>query len=85
MDVAPGRTLLVRDVLDLLVENGRHRYEFDERGVGCRFWVTEQLELFFRCGILGDWDQVEAVKAAVRTLWPDKVPLELDRGAYWLV
>ncbi|PLN81505.1 hypothetical protein BDW42DRAFT_168841 [Aspergillus taichungensis] len=82
LDVASDRTLFVRDVIDLLVENGRHRYEFDERGMGYRFWVTEQVELFLRCGVVDDAEQVEAVKAAVGTLWPEKVPLELDPGAY---
>lgn len=48
MDVRAG--LKVGDVVDVLVESGREKYEFDADGVGCRFWVTEVLKLLLRVG-----------------------------------
>ncbi|KAJ0415825.1 hypothetical protein BJY00DRAFT_292944 [Aspergillus carlsbadensis] len=83
LDLAPGREITVNDILELLVQNGRHQYEFDFRGVGCRFWVTQQVDLFHARGVVGDREQVETVKAAVKTLWPDRTELELDQEAYY--
>ncbi|KAL3459363.1 hypothetical protein BJX64DRAFT_205811 [Aspergillus heterothallicus] len=83
VDLAPDRTITVEDILNCLVQNGRYRYEFDSRGVGCRFWVTEQVELFYANGIARDRVQVETVQAAVKKLWPEGSPLELNQGAYY--
>ncbi|KAL2823850.1 hypothetical protein BJY01DRAFT_241749 [Aspergillus pseudoustus] len=83
LDITPDRGLTVNDLLTLLIGNGRHRYEFDSRGVGCRFWVTEQLELFYASRVLTGRAQIEDVKAAIKKLWPEATPLELDRGAYY--
>ncbi|KAL2783122.1 hypothetical protein BJX66DRAFT_345215 [Aspergillus keveii] len=83
LKLVPGREFIVSDILKLLVENGRHKYEFDFQEVGCRFWVTQQVDLFHAHGILSDGCQVEAVKNAVETLWPDRTELELDQGAYY--
>ncbi|KAB8219954.1 hypothetical protein BDV33DRAFT_191539 [Aspergillus novoparasiticus] len=76
--------LRVRDVVDVLVENGRERYEFDADRVGCRFWVTEVLELLLRVGVLVDGRQVERAKGMVKRLWPEGTDLELDRGVVLL-
>jgi hypothetical protein len=81
LDVKPGLT--VRDVVDVLVEEGRERYEFDKDGVGCRFWVTGQLELLLQAGVLVDHVQVEEAMGAVQRLWPEGVDLMLDQGAYY--
>lgn len=81
VDVRAG--LRVGDVVDVLVENGRERYEFDADGVGCRFWVTGVLELLLRVGVLVDGRQVEQAKAVVKRLWPEGTDLELDRGVYY--
>ncbi|KAL4778304.1 hypothetical protein BJX76DRAFT_366495 [Aspergillus varians] len=83
LDLAPDRNITVKDVHDLLIENGRHKYEFDYRGVGCRFWVTEQVDLFYRTGFVVNKAQVEAMKTAVVKLWPEQTRLELDQGAYY--
>lgn len=37
MQAAPG--LIVSDVLNLITERGRHRYQLAPNGLGCRFWV----------------------------------------------
>lgn len=81
LDVIPGLT--VAGVLHKLTEHGRHQYEFDSRGVGCRYWVTNQIDLFSQVGLLVDLKQCAATKAAVAMLWPDRTPLPLDRGVYY--
>ncbi|KAK1147030.1 hypothetical protein N8T08_002358 [Aspergillus melleus] len=81
LDVIPGLT--VAGVLHKLTEHGRHRYEFTSMGVGCRYWITNQIDLFAQVGMLVDLKQCEAAKAAAATLWPDRTPLPLVRGAYY--
>ncbi|KAL4912898.1 hypothetical protein BDW62DRAFT_206047 [Aspergillus aurantiobrunneus] len=83
LDLASDRIITVKDIHDLLVENGRHKYEFDRRGVGCRFWIAQQVDLIYQSGFLVDEKQVENMKAAVVKLWPEQTPLELDQGAYY--
>ncbi|OJJ33890.1 hypothetical protein ASPWEDRAFT_548578 [Aspergillus wentii DTO 134E9] len=81
LDIRAGLT--VGDVYDRLVENGRHKYEFDSDGVGCRYWVIDQIQLLYRDGIVVDEGQVLRVKEAVCMLWPDRTVLELDQGVYY--
>ena len=47
-DDMDGNIVTVGDVVELLVGNGRHRYEFNERGTGCRMWVYGVIELLRR-------------------------------------
>ncbi|THC99696.1 hypothetical protein EYZ11_000857 [Aspergillus tanneri] len=49
LDVISGLT--VAGVLHKLIDHGRHQYEFDVHGVGCRYWVTSQIDLM--CQIEG--------------------------------
>ncbi|KAL2823783.1 hypothetical protein BDW59DRAFT_92146 [Aspergillus cavernicola] len=83
LGVPPSQNTTVKNLLDILVENGRHKYEFDFKGVGCRYRVTDQVELLYQNGLVVDRAQIETVKAAIVKLWPEKSPLELDRGAYY--
>ncbi|KAI9038622.1 uncharacterized protein KD926_010566 [Aspergillus affinis] len=83
LDVIPGLT--VAGVLHKLTEHGRHRYEFTSMGAGCRYWVANQIDLFAQVGMLVDMKQCEAAKAAAATLWPDRTPLPLVRGAYYQI
>ncbi|KAL4788812.1 hypothetical protein BDV19DRAFT_383607 [Aspergillus venezuelensis] len=64
-------------------DNGRYKYEFNEEGTGCRYWVTGTLNLLFEKGVLGGQKQVEEVKEAIKMLWPEKTFLELNLGAYY--
>ncbi|KAE8383413.1 hypothetical protein BDV26DRAFT_138639 [Aspergillus bertholletiae] len=75
--------LTVGDVVDVMVRDGREKYEFDTDGVGCRFWATEMLELLLRARILVDGQQVERAKGMVKRLWPEGTDLTLDRGVYY--
>lgn len=81
LGVAPG--LKVRHFYDLLIENGRHKYEFDSNGVGCRFWTTDQINLLHQHRLITDMAQVTVAKNGILKLWPDQTLLELDRGAYY--
>ncbi|GLA63203.1 hypothetical protein AtubIFM55763_009841 [Aspergillus tubingensis] len=75
--------LKVKDVYNLLMQNDRHKYEFDSAGVGCRYWVTDQLGLLQHQGLLVDPEEVTAAKNGIVLLWPDQTPLPLDQGAYY--
>ncbi|RAK87244.1 hypothetical protein BO79DRAFT_269709 [Aspergillus costaricaensis CBS 115574] len=75
--------LKVKDIYNLLIQNNRHKYEFDSAGVGCRYWVTDQLGLLQHQGLLVDPEEVTAAKNGLVLLWPDQTPLPLDQGAYY--
>lgn len=81
LGVKPGLT--VGQVYDQIVQHGRHQYEFDSEGVGCRYWVTNQIDLLYQLRLVTDAAQAEAAKDGVRKLWPQQTPLPLDRGAYY--
>jgi hypothetical protein len=70
VSVEPREGLCVADVVDALLEAGRHKYEFDADGVGCRSWVTGSLSLF-QSLCLGSSEDFEEAKAAILKLWPD--------------
>ncbi|CRL28557.1 unnamed protein product [Penicillium camemberti] len=82
IDVIPG--LLVSQIYDLLVENGRHKYEFDTDGVGCRYWTLGQIDLLHQVQFATNMNQITAARSAIQKLWPEQTPLALDQGAYYL-
>lgn len=75
--------LTVADVYNTLLEHGRHKYEFDSEGVGCRYWTNGQLDLLLQQQILTNAQEVIAAKAGILKLWPEETPLALDQGAYY--
>ncbi|KAL2802189.1 hypothetical protein BJX63DRAFT_426256 [Aspergillus granulosus] len=75
--------LKVKSIHDLLVQNGRHKYEFDSNGVGCRFWTMDQLDLLHQNLLITNEAQLVAAKEAILKLWPDQTPLRLDQGSYY--
>ncbi|CAG8081687.1 unnamed protein product [Penicillium olsonii] len=81
LDVVPG--LSVGQVWEEITRYGRHKYEFDANGVGCRFWTTDQINLLYQLRFVGNASQVAAAKAGILKLWPDQSPLPLDQGAYY--
>ncbi|PYI11239.1 hypothetical protein BO78DRAFT_466391 [Aspergillus sclerotiicarbonarius CBS 121057] len=54
IDIRPGYK--IADLVDLLVSEGRHKYEFNAEGEGCRFWVDGVVELFEEKGWVVDGD-----------------------------
>jgi hypothetical protein len=76
--------LSVSRIYDLLIENGRHKYEFDADGVGCRYWTTDQLNLLHQAQFATNVSQIIAAKSGIQKLWPEQTPLALDQGAYYL-
>lgn len=81
LGVTPGLT--VADVYNVLIQNGRHKYEFDSKGVGCRHWLSNQLDLLQQQQIITNAGEVTAAKAGILKLWPDETSLALDVGAYY--
>lgn len=75
--------LTVADIYDALIQNGRHKYEFDANGVGCRWWVSGQLDLLKEKQIVTSSQEVAVSKDAISKLWPEGTPLALDQGAYY--
>ena len=81
LDIIPDLT--VGDVYDTLARHGRLNYEFDDNGVGCRYWTMQQIELLRDLGFVTSLDQVDAATSGISTLWPNWTPLALDRGTYY--
>ena len=74
-----GEKITVGDLVELLVKDGRERYEFDEIGVGCRFWVLGVVDLLQNSGILSANDRKLARDEGER-LWPGDEVSPIDRG-----
>lgn len=76
-------TLLVSDVVDLLLSHGRHRYEFNDQGQGCRAWTDRTITLLHQHGLVVRSDQVEDARAAILLQHPDHSHYPLVQGAYY--
>jgi hypothetical protein len=81
LTVRPGLT--VAHVVNLLIASGRHKYEFNQQGVGCRNWVTDQVNILQEQQYAVDGVQCETARQAILKLWPDGTQLALDAGAYY--
>lgn len=82
-ELAVQQNLTVADIYNILVQNGRHKYEFDANGVGCRCWTSGQLDLLKEKQVLTNPQEVATVKDAILKLWPEGTPMALDQGAYY--
>ncbi|PYH70959.1 uncharacterized protein BO88DRAFT_242091 [Aspergillus vadensis CBS 113365] len=81
VDARPGSK--ARDFLSLILSQKRHQYEFNSAGEGCRFWTTQQIDLFQRSGILMNLPQVAEAKDAILTKWPSGIGYPLVIGTYY--
>lgn len=81
LTVRPGLT--VAHVVNLLIASGRHKYEFNQQGVGCRNWVTDQVNNLLEQQYTVDGAQCETARQTILKLWPDGTQLAMDAGAYY--
>ncbi|KAJ6021998.1 hypothetical protein N7540_007502 [Penicillium herquei] len=81
LDVTPEKT--VRDFVDILLQHGRHKYEFDDQGQGCRYWCYHQLDLLYQNGLLVNPPQIEEAKAAILLQWPGQQQYPLVQGGFY--
>jgi len=75
-------SLSVGDFLDVLVNAGRHKYEFNSLGQGCRKWTTDQITLFEERGVFKA-SEAAAAKDAILTEHPTGRRYPLVFGAYY--
>lgn len=75
--------LFVKDVVDTLIDEGAHRYEFDKGSTGCRAWVSTQMELLLSRGIITSNEEVANAKEALLTQAPKGYTYEMDHGGYY--
>ncbi|KAJ5683339.1 hypothetical protein N7462_006504 [Penicillium macrosclerotiorum] len=72
----------VGEFIDLFIQHGRHKYEFNSEGQGCRYWTDDQINLLHQYGLLVNQTQIQAAKAAILTQWPDEKYYPLVQGGY---
>lgn len=75
--------LLVKEVVNTLIDAGVHRYEFNEKGTGCRAWVSAQLDLLFSKGVITSSEEVAEARKALTTQAPKGYTYEMDSGGYY--
>lgn len=73
----------VGDIVDLLIQRGRHRYEFSSEGTGCRKWVSDQIWLLSDVNLVTDVKEVLATDAAIKCKFPSGLTYPIDEGAYY--
>ncbi|KAJ0158357.1 hypothetical protein CTA2_11791 [Colletotrichum tanaceti] len=62
-------SLTVGDLVDAITDHGREKYDFDDRGRGCKKWTADQMDLFLRAGILVQEDDVANAKKDMMFQW----------------
>lgn len=77
------QNLLVEHVVDTLIEDGAHRFEFNREGTGCRAWVSQQLDLLLSKGVVTVKEEVEKVKEALVIQAPKGYHYPLTYGGYY--
>lgn len=75
--------LTVGRVVDLLIQSGRSKYEFNSEGRGCRMWTTDQVALFEGQRIITNAAEAAEARNAILMEYPSKEPFPLDVGAYY--
>ncbi|EEP79092.1 predicted protein [Uncinocarpus reesii 1704] len=74
----------VQELVHLLtVTQHRHRYEFDDHGRGCRFWVRDQIPFLLDEGVVTDEEQAELAREAVLLEFPDGKEFPITIGRYY--
>ncbi|MCJ1308538.1 hypothetical protein MMC25_002191 [Agyrium rufum] len=61
--------LHVKDLVTLLLERGFDHYRFHETGQGCRFWVSNVLELQRKERFIADGKHIDDALQALKLVW----------------
>ncbi|KAK1988656.1 hypothetical protein LZ30DRAFT_468431 [Colletotrichum cereale] len=62
-------SLTVGDFVNAVTEYGRDKYDFDERGRGCKRWTADQMDLFLNLGLFVEEDDVRDAKNHMMFQW----------------
>ncbi|WQF82710.1 hypothetical protein CDEST_07724 [Colletotrichum destructivum] len=62
-------SLTIGDVVDAITDHGREKYDFDDRGRGCKKWTADQMDLFLKVGIFLQEDDVSNAKKDMMFQW----------------
>ncbi|WYZ43713.1 hypothetical protein EsH8_VII_000149 [Colletotrichum jinshuiense] len=62
-------SLTIRDFVDVITAHGREKYDFDERGRGCKKWTADQMDLFLKEGIFVQEDDITNAKSEMMFQW----------------
>ena len=73
----------VGGVVDNFISNGRHRYEFNSEGTGCRSWTNDQVLLLQQLNVITDEEEVKVVRETMLLKYPKETPYPMDAGAYY--
>ena len=75
--------VIVGHIVDFLIAQGRHKYEFNSGGSGCRMWTHNQISLLQENNYITDARESEIAKANILFKYPSGQDYPLDRGAYY--
>ena len=73
----------VGEVIDLLIKEGRQKYEFSPKGTGCRKWVADQIWLLSSHNFNKNEKDVLSAVGAVQRKYPGGREYPMDEGAYY--
>lgn len=57
-EIAKRGSLTLGDVLSAIREEGYQNYDFNQKGLGCRYWTTKVLQMLQEKGLIGDFSEV---------------------------
>ncbi|KAH6701275.1 hypothetical protein BKA61DRAFT_620430 [Leptodontidium sp. MPI-SDFR-AT-0119] len=75
--------LTVGSVLELFIHSGRHNYEFDSQGRGCRQWTSDQITLLEAQHYITSASEANAARNAILIQYPSGANYALVPGAYY--
>lgn len=73
----------VGQIVDFLIAHGRHKYEFNSGGSGCRTWTHNQISLLQENNYITDAQESETAKTDILFKYPSGVESPMIPGAYY--
>lgn len=62
-------SLTVGDFVDAITDHGREKYDFDDRGRGCKKWTADQMDLLLEVGVFVQEEDVANAKKEMMFQW----------------